>query len=384
MPKRFLFVLATFLLSVLLYVDRICISTAKDGITRDLGLDDKQFGWALSAFALGYALCQTPTGLLADRFGPRRLLSGVVVLWSLFTGLTGTVRNLFTLIVVRFLFGAGEAGAYPGMARAVYSWMPMRERGVAQGINFSGSRLGAAFALPVVATLIQKLEWRLTFGLLMLIGFMWAVAWFLWFRDDPTEHPRISDDEKSLILATRQQAAEDDAAPALTAATLLRSWNLWCAMIQYFCSNFTFFFCLTWLYPHLKKTYNLEAAEAGWYASAPLVCGALGNIFAGWLVDLIYRRGHLKLSRQVPAMLGFALAAVWIDGQRRPRIRFRRGRLVVGGNLRRRHDTESFLVVLHRYRRQERGGGFGNNEYGGQHRQLCHRTGVPLSAGVDG
>lgn len=130
LPQRAVLVFGTFLLAVVLYVDRICISAAKDDITRDLALTDKQFGWVLSAFALGYALFQTPSGWLADRFGPRRILTSVVALWSVFTGLTGWMTGYVSMLAVRFLFGAGEAGGYPCMARAVYSWVPMKEASI--------------------------------------------------------------------------------------------------------------------------------------------------------------------------------------------------------------------------------------------------------------
>jgi MFS transporter, ACS family, glucarate transporter len=308
-PARHLLVLGTFLLAMLLYVDRVCISVAQEPITADLKLTNVEFGWALSAFALGYALCQTPSGILADRFGPRAVLAAVVAVWSLFTGLTGLATGLATLLVVRFLFGAGEAGAFPGMARAMYAWIPMRERGLAQGINFSGGRLGAAFALPAVAAMVSALGWRVSFGVLMLVGFVWAVLWFLWFRDDPAEHPRLSEEERELILATRQQSgAPAGAVRPLSASALFGSANLWLLMLQYFCSNFTFFFCLTWLFPYLKKTYHLDAVTAGWFAAAPFVAGAMGNICAGALVDRIYRGGRWRLSRLFPAISGFALA----------------------------------------------------------------------------
>ncbi len=309
--RRHILVCGTFLLAVLLYVDRICISTAEGPIRSDLKLSETKFGWAMSAFALGYALCQTPTGMLADRFGPRRVLAAVVVAWSIFTGLTGAVRGLTELLIVRFLFGAGEAGAFPGMARAIYSWIPMPERGFAQGVNFSGGRLGAAFALPVVAGMVESLGWRTSFVILMLVGFVWAVAWFAWFRDDPMEHPGVGEDERQLILTKRQQAGAPSVGKRpLAVATLFRSGNLWLLMLQYFASNFTFFFCLTWLFPYLKRTYQLDSVTAGWYAAAPMVAGALGHLCSGWLVDRIYRGGHWNLSRQVPALLGFALAAV--------------------------------------------------------------------------
>lgn len=313
-PCRYRFVLAAFLLSVLLYVDRVCISSAKEPITRDLQLSETQFGWVLSAFALGYALLQTPTGWLADRYGPRRLLAAVVTFWSVFTGLTGASFGFAALLVVRFLFGAGEAGAYPGMARATFSWIPMSERGVVQGISFSGARLGAAFALPGVAWLVETLGWRETFLLLMAIGFVWAVAWFLWFRDQPENHPGVSRAELEWILSRRQQTEAAVGGTPLKVGLLLRSANLWLAMTQYFCSNFTNFFCLTWLFPHVKAQYQLNAVQAGLYASLPLVCGAAGNLFSGSVIDRIYRSGRWALSRRLPAVLGFTFAVTGLVG----------------------------------------------------------------------
>jgi ACS family glucarate transporter-like MFS transporter len=310
MPQRFIMVAGTFLLSVLLYIDRVCISAAKEPVAADLGLSETQMGVVFGAFALGYALCQTPSGLLADRLGPRLVLSAVVCFWSLFTGLTAAARGFFSLVVVRFLFGTGEAGAFPGCARAIFSWIPMRERGLVQGINFSGSRLGAALALPGVAWMVSVLGWRASFVVLAAVGVVWAVVWYLWFRDDPRDHPRITARELEKILATRQEAAGDGAeAGPLRAAALFGSVNMWLAMAQYFCSNFTFFFCLTWLFPHLKEKYDLEAVETGLYVSAPFFAGALGNWVAGWWVDSIYRSGRWQLSRRLPAIVGFALAA---------------------------------------------------------------------------
>ncbi len=310
MAGRYWMVVGTFLLALLLYIDRICISVAKEPIAASLQLSDEQMGWVLSVFALGYALFQTPAGLLADRLGPRRVLTAVVSFWSLFTALTGAAWNFVSLLVVRLLFGAGEAGAFPGMSRAVFSWIPLQERGLVTGINFSGSRLGAAFALPFVAWLIQSLGWRMSFVVLGIAGVIWAVVWYLIFRNDPTKHPKLSITEKDFIRANRQQIDPAVAQEPLNAKDLVSSKNMWLAMGQYFCSNFTFFFCLTWLFPHLKETYSLEAMEAGFYASAPLVLGALGNWFGGWWVDRIYRQGNWTLSRRVPAAVGFALAAI--------------------------------------------------------------------------
>jgi ACS family glucarate transporter-like MFS transporter len=309
--RRHLFIVCTFLLSVLLYVDRTCISTAKDAVCADLGLSKGQWSWVLASFAFGYALFQTPGGALADRLGGRLVLSLVVVAWSVFTGLTAAAWNFVSLLVIRFLFGAGEAGAFPGMARVVYSWIPVKERGLVKGINFSGSRIGAALAMPGVAWLIHQVGWKQTFVVLMVIGFAWAAFWWLWFRDEPAHHKNISKTELDCILTNRQDAGANGAKPEpLRVGALFASGNLWLMMVQYFASNFTFFFSLTWLYPYVKTKYNLAAVDAGFYAMLPLLAGAVGNVFSGWLVDFLYRTGRVRLSRKLPAMIGFALAAL--------------------------------------------------------------------------
>ena len=312
-PARVLLVTGTFFLSLLLYIDRACISAAKIPVSDSLGLNDKQMGWVLSVFALGYALFQTPSGMLADRFGPRKILTTIVVLWSAFTALTGAAWNYVSLLIVRFFFGVSEAGAFPGISRAVFSWFPLKERGLITGINFSGSRLGAAFALPVVAWLIHATSWRITFIILGIVGILWAVFWYFWFRNNPEEHHGISEKEKNYIIENRQKTNNLEK-PKLSLTGMLKSKNMWLAMFQYFASNFTFFFTLTWLFPLLQSKYGLQIIEAGFYASAPLIGGALGNWFSGWLVDIIYKKGSWKLSRRIPAILGFALVVVGLLG----------------------------------------------------------------------
>jgi ACS family glucarate transporter-like MFS transporter len=313
-PVRYQLIGLTFALSMLLYVDRVAISTARGPITSDLGLSDTQFGWVLSAFALGYALFQTPGGLVADRFGARVALAAVVTLWSVFTALTGLARGYVTLLLYRFLFGAGEAGAYPTCARAFYNWLPVAERGLAQGINFSGARLGAAFALPAVAWLVGAAGWRLAFYLLGGLGLIYATVWWWWFRDLPEDHASVSAAERALIVERSAAVSVEAAASPLRFSAIARSANVWIAMGQYFASNFTFFFCLTWLFPYLQRTYGLQATQAGLLSSAPLIGGALGNWVGGSLVDLLYRQGRWQLSRQLPAVVGFLLAATGLLG----------------------------------------------------------------------
>ena len=312
--RRSVLVAGTFLLSLLLYVDRTCISLAKEDISRELGLTNEHWAWVLAAFAFGYALFQTPGGMMADRFGARIVLASVVTAWSLFTGMTALAWNLSSLLVIRFLFGAGEAGAFPGMAKVVYSWIPVPERGLVKGINFSGSRFGAALAMPGVAWMIHSIGWKPSFAVLMGLGFVWTFSWWRWFRDEPSDHPSLSKQELEHILANRQQSTGASLAaaadpPAGTTA-FLTSGNLWLMMVQYFASNFTFFFSLTWLYPFVKSKYHLTSVDAGFYAMIPLIAGAVGNIFSGWLVDSLYQHNHPAISRKLPAISGFLLAAL--------------------------------------------------------------------------
>ncbi len=310
-PVRYKMVFGTFMLALIVLFDRILMSVAKDPVAQSLSLDDKQMGWVMSIFALGYALFQAPAGLLADKYGPRKILTAVVTLWSFFTAITGMVWNYGILLVVRFLFGAGEAGAFPGIARAIYSWIPLDERGIVNGINFSGGRIGAAIALPIVAWLIELTGWRMTFIILGAIGVFWGFIWYWWFRDEPEDHQGMSRQEVTLIQKNTNKTVKSEEGK-ISFSKLFKSKTMWLLMGQYFASNFTFFFCLTWLFPHIKMKYNLDAVEAGFYASAPLIFGALGNWFSGFLVDFIYRENKWALSRKLPAIIGFALASFGI------------------------------------------------------------------------
>ena len=310
MPKRYWVVFGTFLLAMLLYIDRILISVAKPDVSRDLGLTDKEMGWVLSIFSLGYALFQVPSGALADKIGSRKTLTFIVSIWSAFTAFTGFAWNFISLLLIRFLFGAGEAGAYPSINRAVYSWIPIQERGTVNGINFSAGRLGAAFALPFVAWLIKAIGWQNSFYLLGIIGVFWAIIWYLFFRDEPDAMQNITEKEKNYILEHRQQTKNSENTEGGTISNIFKKSNMWLLMLQYFSSNFTFFFCLTWLFPHLKTRFQLESVEAAFYASVPLIFGAIGNIIAGLMVDFLYKAGQYAQSRKLTAMIGFLLAAV--------------------------------------------------------------------------
>lgn len=310
--KRYGFFAGSFFITLLLYIDRVCISSAKESIASDLVLEDTQIGWVLSAFALGYALFQVPGGALGDKFGVRKVLTGIMVIWSIFTSLTAVAWSYTSMLFFRFAFGAGEAGAFPNISRAAFSWVPLKERGIFQGINFSGSRLGAAFALPLVAYLIDKWGWKPIFFFFGVIGIVLAVIFYTVFRNSPEEHNAISKEEADYIMANRQKKVTNVNNKTIGVRQILSSKNVLFAMGQYIGSNFIFFFTLTWLFPYIKTKYNLNAVDAGFLASIPLLAGALGNWISGYMVDAIYSKGNRKLSRRIPAIIGFILVFLGI------------------------------------------------------------------------
>ncbi len=309
--RRYGFFVGSFLITLLLYVDRVCISSAKDSIGNDLSLSDTEMGWVLGAFALGYALFQVPGGAMGDKYGVRKVMTGIMVIWSLFTSLTGAAWNYSSMLIFRFVFGAGEAGAFPNISRAAFSWVPLKERGIFQGINFSGSRLGAAFALPLVAYLIEAWGWRSIFYFFGAIGVLFAVAFYLIFRNKPEEHSGISDEEKKYIIQNRQKETITSS-KALPLNKILGSKNVLFAMGQYVGSNFIFFFTLTWLFPYIKQKYGLNLVDAGFYAMLPLLAGAVGNWTSGFMVDSIFKKDKWRRSRSFPAILGFVFVIIGI------------------------------------------------------------------------
>ncbi len=201
---RYLVAAIAVLLAVVTYLDRACISVLKSDIAGDLSLSDKQMGWVFSAFALAYAIFEIPTAWWADRMGTRRVLTRIVIWWSVFTMATAGAFNYVSLLVTRFLFGMGEAGAWPSVARTFSRWIPRGQRGTVQGIFFAGAHFGGGITPIIVLGLTQFVSWRIVFLLFGLLGFVWATVWSVWFRDDPEEHPQVNAAELQLIVAGRQ------------------------------------------------------------------------------------------------------------------------------------------------------------------------------------
>lgn len=287
-------------------MDRICISAAKDSMQKDIsGLDEQMMGYVFGIFGVGYALFQIPAGWYSDRAGPRRALTIVVIVWSFFTALTGAVTSAISLLIVRFLFGAGEAGAYPGATRALYSWLPAKERGIGQGIFHSGARIGAAASLVVMPAIIQWIGWRMTFLANALIGIVWGAIWWFWYRDSPADHSSVNAAELALIeTGIKESEPPNSSVPYVQIVT---SKNVLLAMFQYTASNITFFFGMTWLQPFIKKQWGEEFA---YVAAIPLLCGAAALWLSGYVVTEMHRRGLLVWSRRLPAMVGYTIGAI--------------------------------------------------------------------------
>ena len=294
--KRICVVAILVVLSMITYVDRTAISTAKEAVAAELRLSDMAMGMAFSAFALGYALVQIPSGWLADRFGPRVILGGAVSIWSVLTMLTGTSWSFHSLLTFIFLFGAGEAAVFPCSGRAIRNWLEPGQRGRANGAIFAGSRVGAALSYPLLVGMLTIWNWRNAFRILGIVGIAWAIVWFIWFRDFPSSG-RSS--EKALEPNHSSPSAQ----------THLSAIRIAPAMIQYFASNFTNFICLSWMLPYLKTEYKLTSAHAALYSMIPLLFGATSQGTAGWMVDRLYSSGLRHWSRRIPAVIGFALSA---------------------------------------------------------------------------
>jgi ACS family glucarate transporter-like MFS transporter len=287
--------LFAFLLAVVTYLDRVCISAAAPYISEDLGLTTIQMGQVLSAFALAYSLFEIPSGWLVDIIGPRRVLTRIVLWWSGFTMLTGLVVGYPSLIATRFLFGAGEAGAFPSMSRGLSRWFPLRERGKANGVMFFGSRVGGMLSVPVALLLINRWGWRLSFVIVGAIGLLWSAAWYSWYRDRPADHPAVSPGELAWIEQDGREPQHFETATPWRA--LLRSRNLYAICAMYFTYGYGLYFYFTWLPTYLIRVLGFSKLNGGLLAGLPFLCAGLANLAGGWLTDALARTRGLRTAR---------------------------------------------------------------------------------------
>jgi sugar phosphate permease len=299
-----------FLLTVITYLDRVCISAAAPAMMADLGLSPLQMGYVFSAFLLAYSLFEIPSGWLGDVRGPRRVLTRIVLWWSAFTMLTGAVRGFLSLVVVRFLFGAGEAGAFPNIMRAFARWFPLVERGRASGIMFLGSRLGGMLSIPLSLLLISRIGWRASFVIFGAIGLVWAAAWAWWYRDRPSEHPGVNAEEIAWI--------EQDGPPQDTVATpwraLLASRSLWAICVMYTAYGYGLYFYLTWLPSYLIGELGFSALRGGLFAALPFLLAGIADVTGGWLTDRLARTRGLRIARCGLGAVAFSTSGALVLG----------------------------------------------------------------------
>jgi ACS family glucarate transporter-like MFS transporter len=298
----------TVALAFLTYLDRVCISVTAPSIIRDLRLTNVQMGFVFSAFTAAYALFEIPTGLWADRIGSRRVLTRIVVWWSVFTGLTGVAWNFPSLVALRALFGMGEAGAWPTVARALSRWFPERERGTAQGIFFMGAHLGGGLTPLAVAFIASRIGWRASFPFLSVLGFIWAAFWFRWFRDEPRDHPSTTHEEAAWIEAGRR--AESSAGSIVRAA--VRTPGVWFLCLMYLTQTYGFNLYVTWLPAYLQHEKQLHGTALGFFAGLPMLLSVPADLFGGVLTDRLSRRSGLRLGRCLVGFSSLAAAGVFL------------------------------------------------------------------------
>jgi MFS family permease len=298
-------------LSVVTYLDRVCISTAAPYITEELGLTMLQMSVVFSAFTLAYSLFEIPSGWLADTRGARSVLTRIVLWWSAFTIATGAAWSYGSLVATRFLFGAGEAGAFPGVSRAFSRWFPLQERGRANGFLFLGSRAGGAIAPALSLLLIHHWGWRWSFVAFGSIGFVWAYLWYRFFRDEPEDHPEVSPEELSWI---RKDGPRPERHAPVPWPELLGSRNLYAICGMYFAFGYGLYFYFTWLPTYLIQVLSFSALAGGVLAGLPFVLAGGADLLGGFLTDRISTIRGLKVGRSGLGCCAFLGSAFLLIG----------------------------------------------------------------------
>jgi sugar phosphate permease len=295
-----------FLLAIITFLDRVCISFAAPYMMSDLGLTMVEMSLVFSAFTLAYSLFEVPSGWMGDVMGPRRVLTRIVLWWSAFTMLTGAAQGYRSLLAIRFLFGAGEAGAFPNAVRSFSQWFPARERGRANGVLFFGSRLGGALTAPLALSLIQLWGWRASFVAFGCVGVVWAAAWYWTYRDRPADHPDVDAAEVEWIT-------QDGVAPSHASRTpwaaLLSSPNLYAICAMYVALGYGLYFYFTWLPTYLTRELGFSMAAGGFFAALPFLLAGAANLAGGWYTDHLARTRGLRTARCTLGSLSFAICA---------------------------------------------------------------------------
>jgi sugar phosphate permease len=285
------------------YMDRQVLATARPVIMKDLGISLLMMGNITFAFRIAYALFQIPGGWLGDRFGARRALTWVVTWWSAFTAFTGLAWNAVSMLNIQVLFGLGEAGAFPIATRSLARWMRPTERGFAQGITHAGSRLGAALTPPIVVLIMASFGWRPAFLVFGVVGVLWSIVWYFYYRNTPEEHTGVNQAERELIGSGRKRSDH------IPWRQIFSAGNLWILSVMYFCYNFNLNVYQDWFPTYLHDSRGMTLTKMGFYASLPLFAGVLGDLSGGSFSDSVLKRtGNVNLARRWVAIAGFILS----------------------------------------------------------------------------
>ena len=305
------------LMYLITYLDRVNISTVAPVISKEFGFDKATMGAIFSAFVWSYALCQIPGGWLGDRFGPRHVLTAIVGYWSVMTALTAAATGAASFIALRFLFGVGEGGAFPVATRSMQLWFPRQERGLVQGVSHSASRLGAAIAPPIVVAIITTLGWHWVFYICGAVGILWAVLWYVCYRNLPEEQESVSKEELAYIRGVDAKGnikpPQIEKTASVPWGTLFRSPNMWAIMCAYFTYVYCLWIFLSWLPSYLFEARHFTLIKVGIFASLPLWAGVVGDTVGGVAVDrLLMKTGNAKLAHRTVAIIGMLGCAACI------------------------------------------------------------------------
>ena len=300
-----------FSLTAITYLDRICISAAAPYMMAELGLTALEMSAVFSAFTLAYSIFEVPSGWLGDVRGPRSVLTRIVLWWSAFTMATAFAQGFRSLLAIRFLFGAGEAGAFPNLARSLSRWFPTSERARANGVMLLGSRVGGMISVPLALLVISLWGWRASFVIFGLTGVVWAIAWHRWYRDEPRDHPDISAEEVAWI---EQDRGARPAHVPVPWRALLASRNLYAICAMYFAVGYGLYFYFTWLPTYLIKELGFSTLAGGLFAALPFLLAGIADVGGGWISDRLSRRFGLRVGRCYLGTFGFGTCAALLFG----------------------------------------------------------------------
>lgn len=312
---RIMLVFMLFLLSAVAFLDRTNISVAGVQMRQEYRFDQIHLGWVFSAFLIGYAAFQVPAGWLAWRYGPRRVLAIGIVWWGVLSVATalvspGSAHALVLLVMVRFLLGAGEAVMYPAGNQFISRWIPVQERGKANGWIFAGVGAGSALSPPLITLIIAGYGWRAAFYVCAAIGLGAALAWFLLARDRPEDHAGVSAGELAHIRAGL--VAPGAPRTALPWGAILTSGNVWALFFSYFAFGYVVWIFFSWFFIYLAEARHVDLKASAFYSMLPPLMMMLGCLSGGWISDRVTATRGLYLGRSGLAVLSFALTAVFL------------------------------------------------------------------------